>query len=128
MSDKTLHVELVAADRLVWSGEATSISARTAAGDIGILPDHAPVLSVLHGGVVEIHAVGGDTVRAAVSDGFLSVAHNRISILSDRADLATHIDRAEAQSRLDELQAATDADPAELRLATGRVEVAAKGS
>ena len=43
----TLHVELVSADRVVWSGEAVRIIARTVAGDVGILPGHAPLLSLL---------------------------------------------------------------------------------
>ena len=55
-----LQVELVAADRLVWSGEATMVIARTAEGDIGILRNHAPVLSVLVEGVVEIQTDDGD--------------------------------------------------------------------
>ena len=45
-----LQVELVAADRTVWSGEATMVIARTVEGDIGILPGHAPVLSLLTDG------------------------------------------------------------------------------
>ena len=51
MSD-SLHVEVVSADRLVWSGEATRVIARTTEGDVGILPNHAPLLSLLVDGVV----------------------------------------------------------------------------
>ena len=50
MSDDTLQVELVAADRLVWSGEATVVIARTTGGEIGILANHTPVLSLLGAG------------------------------------------------------------------------------
>ena len=88
MSDDTLHVELVAADRLVWSGEAKVVNARTAGGEIGILANHMPVLSLLEAGVVEIETADGETWLAAVDDGFLSVAANRVSILAGRADLA----------------------------------------
>ncbi len=45
MSDDLMQVELVAADRLVWSGEAKMVIARTTEGDVGILPNHAPMLS-----------------------------------------------------------------------------------
>ena len=92
MSDDTLQVELVAADRLVWSGEANVVNARTAGGEIGILANHMPVLSLLEAGVVEIETASGETWLAAVDDGFLSVAGNRVSILATRADLARDID------------------------------------
>ncbi|MGL5826942.1 MAG: F0F1 ATP synthase subunit epsilon [Nocardioides sp.] len=128
MSEKTLQVELVAADRLVWSGSATMVRARTAAGDVGVLADHAPLLSVLLAGVVEITQAGGTAVLAAVGDGFLSVANNRVSILADHADLATDIDQESAQATLDALQADGDSDAdassprrlAEARLAAAR--------
>ena len=50
----TLQVELVAADRQVWSGEASMVLARTPDGDIGVLPGHQPVLAVLVGGGVSM--------------------------------------------------------------------------
>ena len=49
---KTMQVSLVAADREVWSGEATVVNARTLAGEIGIMADHTPVMSVLASGQV----------------------------------------------------------------------------
>ena len=54
MADTPLQVELVAADRVVWSGEATMVIARTVDGDVGILANHAPMLSVLVEGTVEV--------------------------------------------------------------------------
>ena len=70
-----LHVELVAADRLVWSGEATMVIARTTEGDVGILPNHAPMLSVVIEGVVDIQTDEVETWVAAVDAGFLSVSN-----------------------------------------------------
>lgn len=131
MSDKTLQVEVVAADRLVWSGKAVMVQARTAEGDIGVLADHAPVLSVLLGGVVEITEAGGSRVFAAVSDGFLSVANNRVSVLCDHADLATNINRAAAQAALDALDAEGGETPggaAVRRHAQARVTAAQRAS
>jgi F-type H+-transporting ATPase subunit epsilon len=132
MSDKTLQVEVVAADRLVWSGSATMVQARTAEGDIGVLADHAPVLSVLLACAVEITEQGGSSIFAAVGDGFLSVANNRVSILADRAELGTNINRAAAQSELEALQASEAEETTEAaaarRLAQARVDAAAKAS
>src|SRR6185436_3802534 len=78
-----LTVELVAADRMVWSGEATMVIARTVEGDIGVLRGHAPVLSLLTEAIVEITAEDGHTVFAVADGGFLSVANDRVSILSE---------------------------------------------
>lgn len=102
MSDTELHVELVAADRVVWSGEATSVVARTTEGEVGILANHAPLMSLMVPGVVEVRSDGGDTIRAAVDSGFLSVAGNRVSILAEQAALAEDIDSSSAQQALDD--------------------------
>ena len=102
-TDKVLQVELVAADRLVWSGQATMVIARTTEGDVGILPNHAPLLSSIIEGVVDVQTAEGETWIAAVDAGFLSVADNRVSILAERAendDVATEaVRRAEARIR-----------------------------
>ena len=102
MSDSDLHVELVAADRVVWSGDATIVIARTTEGEVGILANHAPLMSLMVPGVVEVRSDGGDTIRAAVDSGFLSVAGNRVSILAEQAALADDIDAGQAQQALEE--------------------------
>src|ERR1044072_3845154 len=86
MADQ-LQVELVSADRAVWSGEATMLTARTTDGEIGVLRNHAPVLSVLLPSSVQIDA-GDERVYAVIDGGFLSVANNRISVLAEHAQLA----------------------------------------
>jgi F-type H+-transporting ATPase subunit epsilon len=96
-----LHVELVAADRTVWSGEATRVIARTVEGDVGILKDHAPLLSLLTDATVEIASEEGEIVVAVVDGGFISVAANRVSILSERAVLAEEVKVDEARAELE---------------------------
>jgi F-type H+-transporting ATPase subunit epsilon len=113
---------MVAADRVVWSGEATMVSARTADGDIGILSGHAPILSVMLPYPVEITDVSGDRILAAVDRGFLSVTRNRVSILAEYIDLASDIDQGAAQRELDEAQQASDLDDDERKLAIQRAE------
>ncbi|HXH78226.1 F0F1 ATP synthase subunit epsilon [Nocardioides sp.] len=105
MSDSTLHVELVAADRLVWSGEAKMVIARTTEGDVGILAGHAPLLSVIIEGVVDVQTAEGETWVAAVDAGFMSVANNRVSILSERAEMSHEIDLEKARQDLERAQA-----------------------
>lgn len=96
-----LQVELVAADRTVWSGEATMVIARTVEGDVGVLRGHAPMLSLLTDAVVEINPAEGNVVVATVDGGFLSVANNRVSILSEHALLAEEINLDDARVELD---------------------------
>jgi F-type H+-transporting ATPase subunit epsilon len=106
VSDDLLHVELVAADRLVWSGEANMVIARTTEGDVGILPNHAPMLSLMVDGVVDVQTAEGETWVAAVDAGFLSVANNRISILSEHAEMSHEIDLEKARADLERARSA----------------------
>lgn len=107
MADGQLQVELVAADRVVWSGQADEVVARTVEGDLGVLRGHAPLLSVLVPGVVRIRA-GAETVVAVVEDGFLSVADDRISILSEDTHLVSELDKGEVQAELEQARADDD--------------------
>ena len=102
-----LHVELVAADRTVWSGDAEMVIARTVEGDLGVLRGHAPVLSLLSEAVVEVRVADtDDVVVAAVDGGFISVALDRVSILSEHIELGEEIDVDKAQAELEEARGA----------------------
>lgn len=105
-----LQVEVVAADRVVWSGEARIVLTRTVDGELGVMANHAPLLSVLAPGTVEIRTVDGDDVVAAVDGGFLSVAANRVSILAGHAGLSGELDLEEARRDLEEIRSAQDSD------------------
>jgi F-type H+-transporting ATPase subunit epsilon len=98
---KTMQVSLVAADREVWSGEATVVNCRTLAGEIGIMADHTPVMSVLAGGQVDVRTVDDGHWVAAIDGGFISVANNQVSILCDRAEISHESDFEEAKRKLD---------------------------
>lgn len=80
-----LEVEIVAADHFVWSGAASLVKARTADGEIGILPGHAPVLAILAPGELGIQPVNGDRINVTVDGGFFSVDSNRVVIVADNA-------------------------------------------
>ena len=131
MSDDTLRVELVAADRLVWSGEAKMVVARTTEGDVGILPNHAPMLSLMVDGVVDVQTTDGETWIAAVDAGFLSVAHNRVSVLSEHAEMAHDIDLEKARQELERCKDSGENDDevqATVRRLEARVRAAEQAS
>ena len=78
----SLNVELVAADRKVWSGEASMVRARSTEGEIGIMPGHTPLLGVLIEGDVIINGTEGDQT-ATIDGGFLSVDHDNVTIVAE---------------------------------------------
>jgi len=120
----TLQVELVAADRKVWEGEADMVIARTVDGELGILPGHTPLLGELvEGGIVKITTTDNETVTAAVFGGFLSVTGDKVSVLAEAAELADEIDAQAARDTLS--QAGDDPDAASARArATARLKAA----
>jgi F-type H+-transporting ATPase subunit epsilon len=97
----TMNVALVAADRQLWSGEATVVNTRTLAGEIGIMANHTPLLSVLEPGQVDVRTVDDGHWVAAIDGGFISVANNQVSILCDRAEISHESDFEEAKRKLD---------------------------
>ncbi|MCS7479994.1 F0F1 ATP synthase subunit epsilon [Umezawaea endophytica] len=94
-----MTVQLVAVERRLWSGTATSVVAQTTEGEIGVLPGHEPMLGQLvEGGVVRIRTTDGELVTAAVYGGFLSVTGSAVSVLAEDAELSDEIDVEQARS------------------------------
>ena len=87
MSEKVLRVELVAADKAVWAGEAKMVIAKTVEGEIGLLAGHEPMLAILSTGEVRITLPEGDKLIANAEDGFLSVEHDVVTIVARHAEL-----------------------------------------
>jgi F-type H+-transporting ATPase subunit epsilon len=126
-----MQVELVSPERILYSGEAEAVIARTTDGDIAFLTGHAPFIGALGIGVVTIQPVGGGEEKAAVHGGFVEVSDNRVTILSDVAELASQIDvdRARAaRERLERAQIADDDVEAEAALRRAHVRLQAAGA
>jgi F-type H+-transporting ATPase subunit epsilon len=103
-----MQVEVVSADRVVWSGRSTNIIAKTVEGEIGILPGHSPLLAVLEPSAVVVFSDDGKREVVAVEGGFISVSQGRVSILSEYARLATEMSLREAERELDAAQQVLD--------------------
>jgi F-type H+-transporting ATPase subunit epsilon len=106
---KTMQVSLVSADREVWSGEATVVNARTLAGEIGIMANHTPIMSVLDEGQVEVRTADDGHWIAAIDGGFLSVANNEVRLLCEHAEISHESNYDEAKRLLDEAKARSGA-------------------
>lgn len=85
---KSFSLSVVSPEAIVWSGEAEMLVCRTTEGEIGILADHEPTMAALATGSAEIHA-GGTVVALAVHGGFLQIFQNEVTLLTDRAEVAT---------------------------------------
>lgn len=124
-----MEVELVSPERILFSGEAEMVVCRTTDGDIAFMANHAPFIGALGIGSVRIYANGAVVEQAAVHGGFVEVSNNRVTILSDVAELASQIDLRRAEAALSRAEAALARDQdaeieAALRRATVRVELA----
>lgn len=120
-----LNVSVVSAERALWSGEATSLVAKTPEGEIGILAGHEPVLALLVEGPLRIERSDGSKLLVAVHGGFFSVANNSVQIIAELAELAEDIDLERAKIALANAQASsTDVDEAAIRRAETRISVA----
>lgn len=129
---KTLHVEVVTAERELYNGEATQVSAPGVEGNLGILPHHAALLTFLKPGELRIE-LGDAETPFFVSGGFLEVSNDRVTILADSAEEGETIDEARAQEarrraeeRLAEVKSQTERAElhAALQRALNRIRVA----
>ncbi len=119
-----LQVELVSPERVLYSGEAEMVIARTVGGgDIAFLPGHAPFVGTLDIATATIRTSGGDEV-VAVHGGFVEVSHDTVTILSEVAELASQIDVDRARRARDRAEERTrqEAD-AEAEAAARRAHV-----
>lgn len=80
-----LTVSVVSPERTLYEGEAESIVAPAFDGQVGILTNHAPMLTLLGTGELRLTASSGDR-KFTVSGGFLEVADNRVRVVTERAD------------------------------------------
>ena len=88
-----LDVDIVAVERKIWSGKATFVFTRTTSGEIGILPNHIPLVAQLvDDAMVRVEREGEDDLRIAVDGGYLSVTEAGVRILAESAEFADEID------------------------------------
>ncbi len=124
----TLHVEVVSPERILWTGEASRVIARTiGGGEIAFLAGHAPFVGALDISLVRVHVEDGGDEVIAVHGGFVEVSHDRVTVLSDVAEVASQIDVERARAALERAESAlrSDADVeagAALRRAQIRLE------
>lgn len=93
---KTLHVDIVSAEQEIFSGAASMVIAPGAAGELGILPEHVPLLTRVRPGTVRIQVPGAEEEVIYVSGGMMEVQPDRVTILADTSVRAHDLDEAKA--------------------------------
>lgn len=127
----TFSFAVVSPERQAFEGDVTSVSLRSAGGDIGFLAGHVPYIGVVRISVCEIVPDHGDTLRLAVHGGFVEVAPDgAVTLLADVVERAEEIDVARTQAARDRAASVSSPEPdpeveAALARAETRLEVAA---
>ena len=115
---KTFHVDIVSAEESVYSGEATMVIAPGEGGELGILPEHVPLLTRIKPGVIRIRTTeGAEEEVIYVSGGMMEVQPDGVTVLADTSVRAHDLDEAKA---MEAERLAKDA----LSNRTGQMEVA----
>ena len=127
MSDiKSIKFEIATPERVLMKEDILSVSVPTTSGEVTILPDHIPLISILKSGVLEIHLLNGDISLMSVSGGFLEVLKNKIVILADTAEKAEELDEQrikDAREKAEEMrQSEKSKDEVEFTNIASRIE------
>ena len=96
MTSKTIHVDIVSAEGEIFSGPAKMVFLPAAEGEVGIAPQHAPMLSLLKAGEVRVQPVEGSEQSFYVGGGALEVQPSKVTVLADTAARAADLDEAAA--------------------------------
>ena len=110
-----LHLEIVTPERRAFEGDVDEVIVPGSEGELGILPHHAPLISLLGQGILR-YKQGDQTEEFAIFGGFLQVRPDRVVVMAETADLGSEIDveRAERARREAERQLEGETDTADL--------------
>jgi F-type H+-transporting ATPase subunit epsilon len=93
----TIHVDVVSAETLIFSGEAKFVALPGESGELGILPKHTPLITRIRPGAVRIEKADGGEEFVFVAGGILEVQPNVVTVLADTAIRGKDLDEAKAE-------------------------------
>ena len=94
----TFHLRITSPDRVFYEGEVTMVEINTTEGEIGVLPNHIPLTSVLAPGACYIHLPDADPKVCAIHGGFIEILQDSMTILAEVCEWPDEIDVERAQS------------------------------
>jgi F-type H+-transporting ATPase subunit epsilon len=121
---KTLHVDIVSAERQIFSGLAEMVIAPGESGELGILPEHAPLLTRIKPGTVRILQTGAEEEVIYVSGGMMEVQPDRVTVLADTSVRAHDLDEAKATESLRLAKEALANNTSAMDIARAQAEIA----
>ena len=124
MSEKKLNFEITTPERTVYSDQVDEVILPTPQGEIGILPHHIPLVSILSAGEIRIKK-GNEIIHMATSGGFIEIQPNKVVALADTAERAEEIDEVkaeEAKKKAQELLKEKRVDAKEFATLTAKIE------
>ena len=120
---KTMQVEVVSAEAEIFSGPATMLIATAISGELGIYPEHTPLITNLKPGDVRVQTEDGEEQVIYVSGGILEVTPKKITVLSDTAMRATDLDEATALEAQKKAEQALKDNKADINYAKAKAEL-----
>lgn len=99
-----MNLEIITAERQVYSDEVDMVIAPGFDGQLGILPRHAPLMTMLKPGELMVRKSGEEDMHVAVSGGFMEVLGNRVSVLADACERSDEIDEERAEQAIQRAQ------------------------
>ena len=121
---KTMQVELVSAEAEIFSGPATMVIATAQSGELGIYPEHTPLITNLKPGDVRVQTEDGEEQVIYVSGGILEVTPKKITVLSDTAIRAADLDEASAMAAQKKAEQALKDSKADIDYARAKADLA----
>jgi len=103
----SLNVRVITPDKVVWDSDAEEIILPSSTGQLGILENHAPLLTALDIGVMRVKA-DGKWISIVLMEGFAEVEENKVTILCNGAEEGSSIDRTSAQAELEKVTLLVD--------------------
>ena len=118
-----IEVEIVSAEEAIWTGSGTMVFAPAEMGEVGIAPQHAPMITRLKAGEVRVQQESGDEQFFFVSGGLLEVQPYRVTVLSDTAIRAADLDEAQALEAQQRAERDLQNKTSEMELAKAKAEL-----
>ncbi|EIM00814.1 F0F1 ATP synthase subunit epsilon [Rhodanobacter denitrificans] len=120
----TIRVDIVSAEAEIFSGDATMVVATGEIGELGITPRHAPLITRLKPGHVDVLLAGGERQQFWISGGMLEVQPQVVTVLADTAARAADLDEASAQRAKKEAEDALANRTDAMEIAEAQVKLA----
>ena len=119
----TIHVDVVSAESLIFSGEAKFVALPGEAGELGILPKHTPLITRIKPGAVRIEKADGTEEFVFVAGGILEVQPNVVTVLADTAIRGKDLDEAKAEEAKNRAEEALRNQDASMDYAVAQAEL-----